>query len=274
MCGLTKENKENKMNKFLQALYLFTTTVSVALIADAGGADGKSALVATNQSAAINNCGKLVSATPLMMSGINGYISPALGSRVEVSAQQNGTAIRLTRPNAKGEFLLNDLVPGQYDVVFTAPNFATAVITDVPIPTPTTIVAVSTTKAPIDLQPAIRIPHNISGLVTLVPISKTEAGYVTVKQSFIPGPTVTVKCQTADLLKDTYEIRDLPSVAPQLGQYTPELPIIFVTQNDTVPGTGKYSAEASANRYVSQTIPSVDVRLTDQFNVNFTLEHQ
>jgi len=267
------------MNKHLQTLHLCAVIVGVTLIASCGGTGdngGQTALSVNSESLATKGCEAfaltpIVSVTPTMISGIDGYINPALGSHVDVSVQQGGTVIRSTRPNAKGAFFLNDLAPGHYDVVFTAQNFATAVIADVPIATPTSIVSVSTTSAPIDLQPAITVSHSISGSITLTPVSKTEAGYTTVQQSFSSGRTITLSCQRADMLSGAYKIADLPTVAPQLGQYKPELPIVFVTQNITVPGTGRYRVEASANGYKSQTNPSVDVRSADQFGINFAL---
>lgn len=266
------------MNKLLRTWHLLAAVVGVTLILSCGAAENgrQNALSVNSKSTATTECGvvaltPVVGVMPTMQSGTAGYVSPALGSHVDVSVQQGGTVIRSTKPNAKGEFFLNPLAPGQYDVVFTAQGFATAVIADVPIATPTSIVSVSTTRAPIDLLPAATAPHSISGSIALVPVSKTEAGYATVQQSFLSGPTVTVSCESADMLSGVYKTADLPSVAPQLGQYTPELPIVFATQNDTFPGTGRYLVEASANGYSSQINPSVDVRLADQFDINFTL---
>jgi hypothetical protein len=102
-------------------------------------------------------------------------------------------------------------------------------------------------------------------------VSDTEVGYAAAKQSFASGPTVTVKFQGADAANGAYTISKLPTVAPQLGQYSSSLPIAFVTQNNTTPGTGKYAIEASANGYTSQTDASLDITAGDQSGINFTL---
>lgn len=209
---------------------------------------------------------------PTVENGIDGFINPALlASNVMVSAQQNGTIISSTVPAATGEFFLARLVPGNYDVVITADNYATAVIAAVPVATTTSTVAVSTSSVPINLLAAATAPHSISGTITLNPVSATEVGYAAAKQSFSPGPTVTVKYQGADMVSGAYTISNLPTVAPQLGQYTAALPILFVTQPTTIPGTGKYAVAASAIGYTTQTNALVDITAVNQSGINFTL---
>jgi hypothetical protein len=68
-----------------------------------------------------------------------------------------------------------------------------------------------------------------------------------------------------------YALSNLPTVAPQLGQYSAALPIMFATQPNTTPGTGKYVVEASANGYVTQSNLSVNVTTGNQPAINFTL---
>jgi len=246
------------MNKFLHLAYFFAAIVGLTSTACYGVDGGQGAPSVANNS--------------MIQAGIDGYVAPALlASGVDVSAQQNGTVIRSGRPNGKGDFFLYGLAPGNYDVVFTARNFATAVIANVPVANSTDIVPVSTTEAPIYLQPAIAVPHSINGSITLDPVSKTEAGYATVKQAFLFGPIITVKRQNADIRTGAYNIPNVPSVAPQLGQYTSKLPIVFEPQDNTIPGTGKYSVEASAPGYISQANRSVDVTLRDQFDIDFVL---
>ncbi|SDX37081.1 protein of unknown function [Collimonas sp. OK242] len=215
----------------------------------------------------------VISVIPTVVNGIDGFVNPALlNNHVMVSAQQNGTVVRSTTPNATtGEFFLARLVPGNYDVVITADNRATAVIATVPVASTTSTVVVSSNSTPIDLQLAATPPNAISGTITLNPVSTTAVAFAAAKQSFAAGPTVTVKYQGADVASGAYTLSNLPSVAPQLGQYTAALPIMFATQSNTTPGTGKYVVEASAVGYVTQSNLSVNVTTTSQSAINFTL---
>ena len=188
-----------------------------------------------------------------------------------VTAQQNGTIVAATAPNATtGEFFLARLVPGNYDVVITADNSATAVIAAVPVASTTSTVVVSTNVDPINLIAAASGPGVISGTVALNPPSSTEVAFVTAKQSFATGPTVAVKYQGVDVSTGAYALT-LPIVAPQLAPYSTTLPLVFISQSNTVPGTGKYKVEAAANGYVTQAISSVDISTANQSAVNFTL---
>lgn len=212
----------------------------------------------------------VINVIPTVLNGINGYISPA--SNVLVSAQQNGVVIRSTVPNATtGAFFLARVAPGAYDVVITADNRATTVIAAVPVATATSTVAVSTAATPISLQTAATPARTISGTVTL-PSGSTEAGYVAARQSFATGPKVMVKYQGADVTNGTYTLLNMPTAAPQLGQYSATLPITFTARTDTMPGTGKYAVEASANGFTSKTVTPVDITTADQTGVNFTLQ--
>lgn len=211
----------------------------------------------------------VVNVIPTVLNGINGFIDPALlGSHVQVSAQQDGTVVRSTVPNANGEFFLARLVPGNFDVVITADDSAAAVIGTVPVASTTSVVKVSSAAAPIGLPAAAT--GAISGLVTLNPASD-EVAYVAAKQSFAAGPTVTVKYQGANLETGAYTLSNLPTTAPLFAQYSATQPIVFTPQANTVPGTGKYKVEASANGYATQFTPSVNISTTNQSGVDFTL---
>ncbi|MFC5474559.1 DUF4382 domain-containing protein [Paraherbaspirillum soli] len=214
----------------------------------------------------------VVKVIPTDLNGIDGFINPALlNNHVMVTAQQNGTVVRSTAPDmTTGEFLLARLAPGNYDVVITADNSASTVIANVPVTSTTGKVVVSSANVPINLQSAATAAGIISGTVTLNPASATEIGYVAAKQSFAAGPTVTIKYQGANVTTGAYAL-NLPTAAPQLGQFSTNLPIVFATQTNTRPGTGKYALEASANGYLTISNPSVDITNANQSGINFTL---
>lgn len=204
----------------------------------------------------------VIKVIPFELNGISGFVDPALlGSNVMVMAQQNGVVIQSTAPDAAtGEFFLARVAPGTYDVVITADNHATAVISAVPIASTTSVVNVSDSATPITLPGSTT--HVVSGTATLNPPSLTETAYVGAKQA-VP-PVVTVKSQAADLSTGTYSMT-LPIVAPQLGPYG-ALPILFGAQA----GAGSYTVEASATGYVTQSL-SVNILTADATAQDFTL---
>jgi hypothetical protein len=210
----------------------------------------------------------VVNVIPTALNGIKGYVGSA--TNVSVSAQQDGVVVRSTVPNSQGEFFLARMEPGDYDVVITADDRATTVIAAVPVADTTSTVALSTAGAPINLQSAATPARAISGTVTL-PSGSEEVAYVAAQQTFAGGPKVTIKYKGADLLNGTYTLSNLPTVAPQFGQYSATLPITFAAKSDTTPGTGKYAAVASATGVASKTVASVDVTGADQTGVDFDL---
>lgn len=209
---------------------------------------------------------------PTVLNGISGFVNlTQLGSKVAVSAQQNGVVIASTVPNlTTGEFFLARLAPGNYDVVLTGDGMATSVVGTVPVASTTSTTVLSTAAAPISLT-AGNLPGSISGLVTLTPPSAGEAAYVSAKQTFSTGQTVTVKYAGADLQLGSYTISNLPTVAPMYAPYSATLPLVFAA-NTTTPGTGKYSVSASATGYTSVTYATpVDILVANATNVNFAL---
>jgi hypothetical protein len=213
----------------------------------------------------------VVKVIPTLLNGITGFVDPALLSKhVMVTAQKNGVIVGATVPNATtGEFFLARLIPGNYDVTITADNSATAVIATVPVATTTSTTALSTSAMPIPLT--VAVTNAISGTVSLTPASSTEVAYVAAKQSFSAGPTVVVKYQGADVATGSYTLNNLPTTAPQLAQYSTALPLTFTSQTPTMPGTGKYTVEATAAGYTTKSIPAVDIIASNQSGVNFDL---
>ena len=206
---------------------------------------------------------------PYELNGIEGFVDPArLGDHVVVSAQVNGEIVRTTVPNVnplpnpnRGKFFLAHLPAGvNYDVVFTADNRATAVITGVPVPSSISTTIVSTQGAPI-LLPA-SLTNGISGSVLLTPRTDDEPVLLTAKQTFnnVPGTIVTVHSQPA-ILVDGAPLGDftytliLPIGAPWLAPYTTSLPIVLAEHTLQPPVVaGRYTLQASASGYASQSI--------------------
>ncbi len=201
----------------------------------------------------------VISVIPFVLNGIEGFVDPTLlVNHVMISAQVNGNVVRATVPNTTtvpGKFFLARLPAGiQYDVVISADNRATAVINGVPVPTTTSITSISTTGAPFTMPPSAT--RSISGTVTLTPGTDDESVFLTAKQTFSSGPTVTTHSQGATLLTTTpllgdfeYAFSMLPIGAPSLGQYATPLPITLSAQAAVA---GFYAVEASATGYAPQ----------------------
>ena len=213
----------------------------------------------------------VIKVVPTTLNGIGGFVSPTLlASHVMVSAQQNGAIVSATTPNAStGEFALTRLPLGNYDVVVTADNHAAAVVGAVPVTSTSATVAISTSAAPITLP--VSTSGSISGTVLLAPPSTTATAYVAAKQSFVAGPTVTVKYQGADLASGSYTLSNLPVAAPQYAVYSATLPLQFTSAATVLPGAGSYMVAASADGYLAASLPAVNISVSNQTNVNFSL---
>jgi hypothetical protein len=213
----------------------------------------------------------VIKVIPFVLNGIEGFVDTTLlGDNVTVSAQSNGTVVRVTQPNTAGKFLLARLdAPAQYTVVFTADAHTTKVITGVPVPTATSFTAVSTSGAPISLG-ASPI-HVVSGTVTLDPANDDETVFVAAKQTFSGGLSVTVKSIPAALEEgpppgDSSYSLPLPTGAPLLGSYSTTLPISFPAHPALA---GQYEVEALAAGYTTQSA-NKDLSAADQ-SQDFTL---
>ena len=165
----------------------------------------------------------VITVIPVQLNGINGFIDKTL-SNVRVSAQQNGNIVRPTVMNTlTGEFFLAHLDPGNYDVVITADNHATAVISGVPVSSSTSITTISTSGAPFSL--ANSATQGVHGTVTLLnPPDDDATVIVAAKQTLNPGPTVTVRSQVAAVIAgnpdgDYSYALTLPTGAPSLAAF-------------------------------------------------------
>lgn len=198
---------------------------------------------------------------PFAINGIQGFLDPALFvnhvnvNHVRVSAQQNGEIVRATMPNTTtGQFFLAHLDAGtNYEVVITADDRATGVIAAVPVPTNTSVTHVSVQGTPITLIPSA--VHTLSGTVTLTPATDDPAVFVSARQTFAAGPTVTVKTQPASLIEatppgDSSYTLTLPIAAPSLGQYSAALPIPLAPQGAVA---GLYAVRGSTEGYATQS---------------------
>ncbi len=229
----------------------------------------------------------VIKVIPFVLNGIEGFVDPALlNSHVVVSAQLNGVIVRATVPNTQtGKFFLARLpAPANYDVVITADNHATAVISGVPVQTDTSITPISTSGTPFSL--ANSSTQAITGTVTLNnPADDDGTVVVAAKQSLSGGPTVTVKSVVATVLDAALPIGDyrynmtLPTGAPALAAYGP-LPITptaaaqsTVAKIYTVQGSAQVVTTTGTTVYATQNPPpsAKDITIVANQTQDFTL---
>jgi hypothetical protein len=228
----------------------------------------------------------VIKINPFEQNGIVGFVDKTLPNVVVSAQDNNGEIVRETVLNADGKFFLAHLPAGtdvKYNVVITANGHATAVISGVPVPTTTSITAVSTSGAPIPVvtPPTLEASatHSISGTVTLSPLSTTdETVFVAAKQTLGSDPIVTVKSQVAVSEVDPQNnptgnypyALTLPIEAPSLGPYATPLPIVFTKQPASV--AGQYTVQASATGYAPKSsLAPVDISGGDATSQDFTL---
>jgi hypothetical protein len=235
---------------------------------------------------------------PFELNGIEGFVDTnLLSSNVVVSAQLNGEIIRSAVPNSnpspdpnRGKFFLARLDPGDYDVVITADNHATAVISGVPVPNSTSITTISNQAQPFQLDPSGF--QTVGDTVTLInppappaPDDRDDATViVTAKQTLlVGGPTVTVRSQVATVNDGMAPVGDytyglfLPTAAPSLASYgTGILPITPTsTGQNAVAGvyTVHGSAQTPTTTYATQDPAPASVNISggDRLDQDFTL---
>jgi hypothetical protein len=201
----------------------------------------------------------VIHVVPRTGTAIAGVVDTSL-TDVTVSAQKDGVVLRATRPAADGKFLLAPVDPAKssYDIVFTAPDHTTMVVTNVPVILDKVTTVNSTPLA---------MPPSSSGTVTGVvsPGPAAAAGSVRALQKIGTIPAIEVAYVNTDPQTGDYSLR-LPTAAPQLAPYSAATPPVlsFAAQA----GPGNYTLEASSTGYQTVlgseiTVPASGT-LTDQ----------
>ena len=187
--------------------------------------------------------------------GIQGYVSTALAAAT-VSAQQNGTVLRSTIPDATGKFKLAYLPAGTYTVVITADGAATGVVDSVPVGTSTTVINGTATAIVLPTS----LMRTVTGTVTASsPSGTSTTATVPVSDALVSAlqtlnaRLIEVTSVRVDDLEGRYTLR-LPAAAPQLAPYSAS-GLAFTA----VPSAaGKYTLKASAEGR-TELLKSVDV---------------
>jgi hypothetical protein len=184
----------------------------------------------------------VISVLPRTGTAIAGVVDTSTMTNVTVSAQKNGVVLRATRPAADGKFLLAPVDPNQtsYDVVFTAPDRTTMVVTNVPV-----ILDKVTTVNSTALTMAASPSGTVTGVVS--PVAAAATGSVRALQKVGSIPAIEVAYVNTNPQSGAYSLT-VPTAAPMLAPYSAATPpvLTFVSQA----GPGNYTLEASATGYL------------------------
>jgi hypothetical protein len=192
----------------------------------------------------------VIGVVPRVASSIQGFVTTTLSlSSTTVAAQQNGTTVRATTPDAQGSFSLPYLAPGTYTLVITSEGRATGVVTSVPAGTTPTVVSTAATAINLPTSTMSEVKGTVSastlsgGNTVTTPV--TDAN-VRATQS-LSGLPIEIRNQPVDAVLGTYQLR-LPTAAPIKAAYAASGPLAFSPDSTAA---GKYTVEASApNRAV------------------------
>lgn len=162
----------------------------------------------------------VVSVIPILSAAgqrIVGYVDSTLATGgTTISAQQAGTVMRATLPDATGRFVLYPVPEGSYDLVIAAPGRAHAVITGVPVvaAAPTTV---STDAARLAI-PAAAASHDVKGAITRNGEETAIEAIVRATQALTGGPTIEVGVTAALTDGGSYRLT-LPAAKPVKAAY-------------------------------------------------------
>jgi hypothetical protein len=208
----------------------------------------------------------VISVTPRVATGIQGYVSTTLTlNGTVVTAQQAGAVIRSAVPDSTGKFVLPSLAAGSYDIVVTSEGHSTAVVPSVPV-TATASTTISGTATAI--LPPVATMRVVSGTTSVTTTGTATAvvsdATVRATQALTGGPTLEVTSRPVDASTGAYQLR-VPAAAPVKATFTDGSALNFGA--DTA-AAGKYRVEASAaGRTAVQQ--ATDVGTADQ-TVNLT----
>lgn len=178
-----------------------------------------------------------------------GYVDAAVaGATATVSVQSAGAVVKATVADAAtGQFVLYPVPAGSYDLVVSAPGYATALITGVPVTTTAYTYVGSDTNR---ILPPTSAGQTADGTVTVNgSVANTDA-LVRALQTYTSGTVVEVAGLPANATTGAFSF-SLPIGAPVYGAYNADTTVaIALTADD--PRAGRYALEASAPGQTTQ----------------------
>lgn len=198
------------------------------------------------------NLKPVITVTPVFSAAglrVVGYVSPALGDGfTNVSLQFDGVPVKATVPDANGRFVLYPVPAGRYDLVVTAPDRVTAVLTGVPV-VDTAYTVLNTAADPIVPPLAMTPSRSVTG--TVLPFTAT----VRALQFLSGGIPIELAWLPADDVDGSFAF-SLPVDAPVRAAYASgqTLPLFAADE----PVTGLYTLQAQSGSSVQEA--DIDVR--------------
>lgn len=211
----------------------------------------------------------VIAVLPRIVTGIQGYVATSLplGSTT-VAAQQDGTTVRSTIPDATGKFNIPYLPAGNYTVVIASDGHATAVITGVTTGTATIVINGTATA----IATPVSTMANVTGTVSLSSVSgsTTVATPLTdatarALQALTGGPTIELGSQAVDSVLGSYAFR-LPVAAPLKAAYVSSTTALSFVPDAAA--AGKYTIEVRSPGRATLTKPA-DISVGTSTTVNF-----
>jgi len=189
---------------------------------------------------------------------IVGYVDMSVASTATtVSAQSGGQVIKSTPPDATGKFALYPVAAGTYDLVITAPNRVTTLISGVPVVTTSyTYVGSDTVRILPPLStatpPSTAISQTASGTVSVGGNVVSTNASVRVLQAFSGAPTtkVEVAAKPVDADDGTFTFM-LPLGAPARTTYSASATAITFSPDPAA--AGLFILEAAAPNQTTKT---------------------
>lgn len=200
----------------------------------------------------------VVTVIPRYVSGVQGYVDPALGAgATQVSLQLNGTIVKATVPDSTGKFLLQPVAPGNYTLVMAAPGRTTTVVTGVPV-VAETVTPVASVALPISLAG--------SGSATVTGTAPADT-LVRALQPLTAGGNVEIDGKYVNSVTGAYAF-SLPVNAPLVGVYAAApAPLVFAA--DT-PAAGRYILRASLQGFTDKQTVLPALTAGGSTTANFT----
>jgi hypothetical protein len=180
----------------------------------------------------------VVSVIPRLVSGVSGALATAWPRETtQVSLQQAGSVVKAAAPDANGNFLLQPVPAGVYNLVIASPGKATVVVTDVAV-ADDAVTALNTAASAID--PVASATGVVDGTVDTG--AATVDATTRVRQALTGGKTIELASEPVDT--ETGEYAHLLSVgAPLVGTFSSAGVLVFSA--DTA-AAGKFSVQALA----------------------------
>jgi hypothetical protein len=202
----------------------------------------------------------VIQVVPNYISGVAGFVDLSLaGGSTVVSLEQDGLVVKSTVPDLTGQFVLEPVAPGTYDLVITAPGRTTAVVTGVVV---ADALVTDVNAASADIMLPDSAAGTVAGTVTtgVVPVDANLAA----SQLLAGGTMIEVGALPADADTGAYAFT-LPVAAPIVAPYVAGTALAFAPDTSAA---GLYSLSASAGGAVkSAALPvlTTGATLTQSF---------